>query len=288
MDRVLVGVDGSLSSRTALAWAAGLARRCGVGLEVVHAWEYPADTVISLGRIELPPVDTAEEAVGASLAAFVSEVLNGDDADVALSVKRGPASPALLSAARVGRPFVVVGSRGLGGFEGLRQGSVSRQVCEHATDPVTVVREATPVLPFRMERIMAATDGSTHAAQALTFAGGLARDLGAELIVVHATTHPAAMDPNDVERMESLGSMRELVQTWCAPLDELGVEYEVALNDGDARNAILDAAQNYRADLLVVGSRGRGPLTSLMLGSVAASLAQRSTIPLTIAPREPR
>lgn len=288
MDRVLVGIDGSLSSRNALAWAASLARRCGVRVEVVHAWEYPADTVISFGKIELPPADAAEAAVAASLAAFVDDVLDGDDEDVILTVKRGPAAAALLTAATAGNPFVVVGSRGLGGFEGLRQGSVSRQVCEHASDPVTVIREATPVLPFRLDRIMAATDGSASAARALTFAGDLAREFDADLTVVHATTHPAAMDPNDIERVESLGSMHQLVETWCEPLAEAGVEYDIALVDGDARNAILDAAEMYRADLLVVGSRGRGALTSLMLGSVAASLAQRSTIPLTITPRERR
>jgi len=288
MDRVLIGVDGSLASQTVLRWATSLARRRRVPVEVVHAWEYPADAVISIGRVTLPPADTAESAVAASLASFVSDVLGGDDDDVTLTVKRGPAAAALLSAARVGQPFVVVGSRGLGGFEGLRQGSVSRQVCEHATRPVTVVREATPILPFRLGRIMAATDGSPPAERALAFAGQLAQDLKAELLVVHAATHPAAMDPNDVEQLESHGSLYHVVETWCEPLDELGVPYDISVVDGDARTALLDQADISRADLIVVGSRGRGPLTSLLLGSVAAGLAQRSRVPLTIVPPERR
>lgn len=288
MDRILVGVDGSLASQTALRWAAGLARRRGVGIEVVHAWAYPADAVISIGRLQLPPVDTAEGAVAASLAAFVANAIGDGGEDPTLTVKRGPAAAALLSAARVGHPFVVVGSRGLGGFEGLRQGSVSRQVCEHATRPVTVVREAAPVLPFRLERILAATDGSPPAARALGFAGELAQEVGAELLVAHAATEPAAMDPHDIERVESLGSLHERVESWCAPLDDRGVPYDVTVTDGDARTALLDQADVYRADLIVVGSRGRGPLTSLLLGSVAASLAQRSRVPLTIVPPERR
>lgn len=287
MDRVLVGIDGSRSSRNALAWAAGLASGWGVGIEVVHGWEYPADAVISFGRIDLPDADTAEAAITRSLAAFVDEVLDGGN-HVTLTVKRGPAAVALLTTAAAGHPFVVIGSRGLGGFEGLRQGSVSRQVCEHASDPVTVVREVTPVPPFRLDRIMAATDGSASAAQALRFAGELAHEFDAELIVVHARTHPAATEHDAVEHTGSRGSLRELVETWCEPLDELGVGYDIALVDGDARNALLDATETYQADLLVVGSRGRGPLTSLLLGSVAASLAQRSRIPLTIVPRQRR
>lgn len=130
---VVVGVDGSEGSQRALRWAAAEARLRGAPLRVVHVWSY-ADQP---GGTFDPAYgdDDARRLVDDALAAL------GDDA-AGLTVERVavcdlPARGLLDAAA--GADLLVVGSRGLGGFQGLLLGSVGQQVAHHARIPVVVV-----------------------------------------------------------------------------------------------------------------------------------------------------
>ncbi len=140
--RIVVGVDGSDSSKAALRWAAAEARLRKAGLRVVHAWSYPLEAA-SLGAIAPVPVDWDAIRTDAEqfAAAAVAEVL-GDDPGVPIErvTASGSASAALVEAAE-GADLLVVGSRGLGGFAGLLLGSTGQQCVHHAPCPVVIVRE---------------------------------------------------------------------------------------------------------------------------------------------------
>jgi nucleotide-binding universal stress UspA family protein len=284
MTSVLIGVDGSEDSRTALRWAAVVADALKLPLRALWAWQYPTDALLSVGNIELPSPARSDELIETQLSHLVEEVLEDKAADVTLEVGRGPAAAALLGAAEHGPAMVVVGSRGLGGFKGLLLGSVSRQLAEHAPCPVTIVRHTAPVPPVRLETIVAGTDGSEDAARGLRYAAEVAAKAGAELVVAHATGPGDVVHPWGVQPQVDLDVRRERVEEWCAPLRATGVDYEVVLVEGDARTALLDLARDRSADLLVIGSRGHGPVGRLLLGSVATSLAQHSELPVTIVP----
>jgi nucleotide-binding universal stress UspA family protein len=284
MTSVLIGVDGSEDSRTALRWAAVVADALRLPLRALWAWPYPTDALLSVGNIELPSPARSDELIETQLSHLVEEVLEDKAADVTLEVGRGPAAAALLGAAEHGPAMVVVGSRGLGGFKGLLLGSVSRQLAEHAPCPVTIVRHTAPVPPVRLETIVAGTDGSEDAARGLRYAADVAAKAGAELVVAHATGPGDVVHPWGVQPQVDLDVRRERVEEWCAPLRATGVDYEVVLVEGDARTALLDLARDRSADLLVIGSRGHGPVGRLLLGSVATSLAQHSELPVTIVP----
>jgi nucleotide-binding universal stress UspA family protein len=285
MTSVLVGVDGSDDSRTAVRWAAIVADALRVPLRALWVWQYPNDAVLTVGAIDLPNPDRTDEHVEAQLRQLLAEVL-GDDraAGVSAEVARGPASAALLRAAEEGPRMVVVGSRGLGGFKGLLLGSVSRQLFEHAPCPVTVVRHAAPVPPRRLETVVVGTDGSPDAERALRFAAEVAAKAGAELVVAHATAPAEVVSRRGISPYVDLEERRAVVEGWCSPLREAGVAYEVEVVRGDARTALLDLARDRVADLLVVGSRGRGPVGRLLVGSVASSLTQHSELPVTVVP----
>jgi nucleotide-binding universal stress UspA family protein len=285
MSNVLIGVDGSEDSRTALWWAALVASALQLPLRALWAWQYPSDAVLAVGKIDLPSPARTDELIEGQLTHLLEDVLGERAADVITEVGRGPAAAALLRAAEGTTAMTVVGSRGLGGFEGLRLGSVSRQVCEHATSPVTVVRHTAPYPPPRLETLVVCTDGSPHAERALLFAGDLADKAGAELVVAHATGPGEVVHPRGVEPHVDLEVRRGLVEEWCAPLAAAGTDFEVVVVEGDARTALLELARERAADLLVVGSRGRGPVTQLLLGSVATSLTQHSELPVTVVPR---
>lgn len=133
---VIVGLDGSEASRSALRWAHRAAQDSHCSLMLVHAWEIanvPGDEHVFFDS----DITGFEATLRAWLLDEAAEVLGIDDVQVI--ALHGSPSRMLISA--VGPDdLLVVGSRGEGGFAGLHLGSVSTQCARHCTGVVTVVR----------------------------------------------------------------------------------------------------------------------------------------------------
>ncbi len=137
--RVVVGVDASGSSLRALQHAAEICRRTGATLQAVLAWQVaPALTAGAVGSAPAPGAFEQAARLTLDRALKEAELDLGSD-QIVTSVVQRPSASALIEAA-AGADRLVVGSRGVGGFDRLLLGSVSRQVVEHAPCPVTVVR----------------------------------------------------------------------------------------------------------------------------------------------------
>lgn len=142
---IVVGFDGSAPARSALDWAIDEARLRHGRLRLVTAWSkppmawYPAVLETAAGEIA---AEDSPETIAATLQAEAQRTAaeQGLEADVQLVRADSPAS-AILDAAG-DADLVVVGGRGHGGFPGLRLGSVSTQVVNHAPCPVLVVTDA--------------------------------------------------------------------------------------------------------------------------------------------------
>jgi nucleotide-binding universal stress UspA family protein len=134
--RIVVGVDGSESSKQALRWAARLAAADGSRIEAVTAWDYPQSFNAPVDVSWRPDVDA-----DTVLRETLDEVF-GDDRPEGLQpeVVHGSARTVLIEASR-GASLLVVGSRGHGGFAGLLLGSVSSACSEHAHCPVLVFHD---------------------------------------------------------------------------------------------------------------------------------------------------
>jgi nucleotide-binding universal stress UspA family protein len=132
--RVVVGVDGSESSKRALAWAAYIADSTGAVVEAVTSWMFPLSYGWAVALTE-SPADSMEKV----LTETVDEIFGPQRPDdMRLIIREGHAAKVLLDVSE-GAVMLVVGSRGHGGFAGLLLGSVSASVAEHATCPVLVV-----------------------------------------------------------------------------------------------------------------------------------------------------
>ena len=139
---IVVGVDGSDESKDALRWALAEARLRRARLRCVHAWILPPlfDPSGIAGSYMREVRETLQQEATELLGAVVAELAAGfEDVDVEQIVAEGPAARVLTEAA-AGADLLVVGSRGLGGFAGLRLGSVSHQGSQHASCPVAIVR----------------------------------------------------------------------------------------------------------------------------------------------------
>jgi nucleotide-binding universal stress UspA family protein len=137
---ILVGVDGSPPSRTALTWAAAEAADHGAELVVLTVWERTLLPPMGSGGVPQSPVpDPAQRATEDLLAVIKAEL--GEDPPVLVQprVKEGHTAQVLIEHS-ADADLLVVGTRGRGGFIGLVLGSVSQHVAAYAKCPVTVVR----------------------------------------------------------------------------------------------------------------------------------------------------
>jgi nucleotide-binding universal stress UspA family protein len=138
MQRIVVGVDGSVGSRRALQWAVDEARLRGASVECVHAWNLPFVAGYPYGTPVLEAAALEQDAERALHEIVAAIDTTGLAAPIEERVETGVASQVIVEAAK-GADLLVVGSRGLGGFKGLLLGSVSHQVVQHAPCTVVVV-----------------------------------------------------------------------------------------------------------------------------------------------------
>ena len=137
---IVVGVDGSPGSRTALTWAAAEAADHGADLVVLNVWEHTLLPPMGSVSVSERYVPDPSQRTSDDLLKVIKEVL-GEDPPVLVQprVKQGNPAEALIEQS-ADADLLVVGTRGHGGFAGLVLGSVSQHVAAYAKCPVTVVR----------------------------------------------------------------------------------------------------------------------------------------------------
>lgn len=279
---VVVGVDGSAGAAPALRWATAEAARRGGRLRVVGAYRAPwppAHPPAGVGRKTWALMRTEETVSGMvddARAAAPGLVVIG------LSVHGAPV-PVLMAAAADGA-LTVVGHRGHEGFAGLRLGSTGLQLATHAGGPVVVVRGT----PDAAAPVLLGADGSTGAEPAIGSAFQAAAERGCGVVAVRVYQIPAPkwddrVDPLDynLERLQEVEhlELRRAIAPWRDKYPEVPVEMSVRLGEP----ADLLTAMSAAASLVVVGTRGHGGFTGMLLGSVGQKLLHHAHCPVMIA-----
>jgi nucleotide-binding universal stress UspA family protein len=286
MTDILVGTDTSPGAAAALRWAVREAELRGWTVTALLAWGLldqhhagpdewfdPHYTSADAGKA----LDAAiEAAVGAQAAHAIERRLACDL----------PARALLAAADADAARLLVVGARGLGGFQRLLLGSVSEQCLHHAPCPVAVVHAETPEPTVERDRIVVGIDGSDDGQRALAWALDEARARGSVAEVVHAWQPPFLagypLDPLVIGTEAFEDAARDVVEGTLDDADLTGLTHPVTRTLACARPAaaLLDAARN--ADLVVVGSRGIGGFRGLLVGSVSLQVARHSPCPVVV------
>ena len=132
--RIVVGVDGSEESVTALRRGIRIANALNASVEAVTSWRLPA-TYGNMGEVEYSPLDDAE----AILSGAAKSVFGAKNPQwFTVATREGNAADVLIEQSR-GAEMLIVGSRGHGGLAGVLLGSVSAMCAEHAHCPVLII-----------------------------------------------------------------------------------------------------------------------------------------------------
>jgi nucleotide-binding universal stress UspA family protein len=232
----------------------------------------------------VPPLDLSDP-TRSLLDSTVSEIAETRDSAFVLErrVIQGPPAPTLLAeAARC--DLVVVGTRGLGGFQSLLLGSVSHQLVNHAQCPVVVVpRPDEPVRTTGSQPIVVGVDGSENSLAALRWAGRRALATGSILrpILVwssgHQSSAPRAQQAAHTAARGALHALDEVLAEARLPAD---ITIERNAIEGDVAATLIAEGRN--SELLVVGARGRGGFAGMLLGSVANAVTHHPPCPVAV------
>ena len=282
--RIVVGVDGSGGAREALRWAAGEARLLGAGIDVVHTWQVPV-VVYPEGQVfdREPFLGEAQRVLDDAMATLTLPGVPAVDARARL-VETAPVE-GLLRAATAAE-LLVLGNRGIGAFGDLLVRSVSQGCVERAPCPVVVVPPGDHDPGHG--RVVVGVDGSEASGDALGWAMAEAARRHAHLGVVIAYHHhqlespigpPGAVDHDSV-RKASEALADEMVEHAMAAAVPRPDSVEVTAVRAGAGHALVDAAGD--ADLLVVGSRGRSNVRSVLLGSVSRHCVHHAPCPVAV------
>ncbi|ORT58618.1 universal stress protein [Streptomyces sp. CB03238] len=286
---VVVGVDGSPSALAAVDVAAREARMRKVELRVVHAFTWPAMHAPPGASPLGPPAGALREAVDHLLAQAVGRAETAAPGiEVSRAVLPGVPVTALEAQSRTAQ-LLVVGHRGSGGFLELLLGSTAVHLSAHARCPVMVVRGR----PDPAGPVAVAVDGSPQGQPAVAFAFAEAALRGADLLAVHAwstwTDHGEHHFGDPVDLTDLIGDADQLRAEENRLLAEALAAHRrrypqltvrTSLLRGRTRPALIEVSG--RTQLMVLGARGRGGFTGMLLGSVSQAVLHHAHCPVTV------
>ncbi|WP_020524766.1 universal stress protein [Catelliglobosispora koreensis] len=281
---VVAGVDTSAESAAAAHYAASLAVRRRRSLTLIHVME---SFFHGYGALMFAPQyaaleNEAREAAKAALAGLAAEIRTAHPAlHIEASLRSGLPAKVLIAESE-GALATVVGSRGLGGFTGLLLGSVSSQVAAHGHGPVIVMRPpADPGGP-----VLVAYDGSDAASAALDFAAHEALSSGRRLVVASVYWEQpwvfgaeAGEDPKVLAERQASELIKDGLEFLLEEHPGLQSE-ELVIHSLNPQQSLVEASA--RASLTVVGSRGLGGFTGLLLGSISRTLIHHGAGPIAV------
>jgi nucleotide-binding universal stress UspA family protein len=146
-------------------------------------------------------------------------------------------------------------------------------------------------MTMKQKQLIVATDGSPGAREALDAGFALARETGAVVTLVYVRQEPPPIigDPfYQLSLSHELLHARTVLADAASLAAEHGIETETEVLEGDPARGVLDLARARNADLIVVGSRGRGMVAGALLGSVSSSIVHDADRPVLVVKQRSR
>ncbi len=282
---IVVGVDGSQHSMTAVDWAARDAEMRNAPLKVVYVMAALPAPVADFSELQ---ADHARQIIEEAHKGALEVTAEGRTSQVTSEVLHGPVLPTLIELSKEA-DMVVVGCRGQGAVARALLGSVSSGLVQRAHCPVAIIHDEdsastrSPQAP-----VLVGIDGSPASELATEIAFDEASRRGVGLVALHAWSDLGPLEfgkmswapvewSNTREREEAL--LGERLSGYCERYPDVEV-HKIIVHDQPA-SRLLEHAEN--AQLVVVGSRGRGGFPGMLLGSVSRAVVNAARIPVIVA-----
>ena len=291
---ILVPTDGSGFDRDAIRVATRLSDVAGAELKLVRVWSAP---IVFTGpdTLDFPrdAIEREREYEMSRLNSLRNEVAADTRANVTASLQEGPIADALVRYAHDQKvDVIVISSHGRGGVARAALGSVTDSLIRNTNIPVLVVKPSGNYLGQHesglFQRILVPLDGSTIAEDILPHVIEIAKKHSASVILQHVLI-PVTFSQKRIQdrQMPWWEDDMEVAQTYLAEqaeiLRKLGVPTTIEISIGESpADGITRAAGRLRADLIAIGTRGRGGLARVLRGSVADRVVRCSRTSLLV------
>ncbi len=284
VEKILLSTDGSEYSEGAIREAIKLAKKCSSKLTVLSV----IDTNPEFDALAPQLVEKKEKEARLNIDAVQARARQeGVDCDTIVHEGEEPYKYIVDEAIKSKSTMIVMGRRGRTGLKRLMMGSVTSRVIGHAPCNVLVVPKAAQL---EFKNIVVATDGSKYSAAAASEALGLAKWNGSALTVI-SVVPSELMTPSDIDftiTQRELIAEKEMheaeknAKVVKEAAQKEGVVVKAFVLSGRPADAIIETAQEKKADLIVLGSHGRTGVERLLMGSVAERVIVLASCPVLV------
>ncbi|MEV6426384.1 universal stress protein [Nocardia sp. NPDC051463] len=281
---ILAAVDGSTSSYAAVAWAAvdATLHHRKLHLLTSMAIETRLGPGPMLSEADVEWLRREAERIVAEATRVARTAAPGGDLTITTEITSGLVIPTLIERSAEVR-MLVVGSRGIGAFQRGLLGSVSTAVTRHAHCPVAVIHDISAVDPVSASRpVLVGVDGTDNSVPAIELAFEEASRRKVGLVALHAWSDTSGLDLPitgwETAQQSEQALLAEGLAGWSERYPDVEVR-RIVVTDRPV-HSLLEESDN--AQLLIVGSHGRGGFNSMLLGSTSNALLHAAEVPMIV------
>ncbi len=283
---IVVGIDDSPAARAAVQWAARDAELRNIPLTLVHAVSPEVSTWL---RTPMPAgvvrwqQDHGRRLVDGALKVIEEATVRGGPAGVHTEILASGAVPTLIDLSKDAE-MLVAGAQGSGRWPGRLLGSVSSALLRHAHCPVAIVHDEEPSIPdVGQAPVLVGIDGSPASELATAIAFDEASRRHTSLIALHAWSDLDVSEWPGIDWPATQSMAEEVLAERLAGWQEQYPDVQVSRSVVQAQPARQLVQRSGEAQLVVVGSRGRGGFAGMLVGSVGETVAQMARVPVIVA-----